>query len=52
MTPSGNKTGAGTIQQHFCFHWAAKCDGSVRNGPKTDPIQWKRSIIIHAKRSP
>ena len=20
------------------FHWAAKCDGSQRNGPKSDPI--------------
>ena len=42
VAPNGKR--ASSIQQHFCFHRAAKCDGSVRNGPKTDPIQLKHSI--------
>ena len=36
ITPNGNRKGAGSIQQHF--HWAAKCDASLRNGPKSDPM--------------
>ena len=29
---------AGWIEQHFSFHCAAKCDGLLRKGPKSDPI--------------
>ena len=38
MVPNGNTKRHGWIQQRFRFHWAAKCDGSLRNGPKSDPI--------------
>ena len=44
IAPNGNRKRAGSIQQHFSFHWAAKCDGLLRKGPKSDPIQWKHSI--------
>ena len=35
--PNGHRKRAGSTQ-HFCFHWAAKCDGSLWNRPKSDPI--------------
>ena len=38
ISPNGNRKHAGSIQQHFRFHWNAKCDGSLRNGPKSDLI--------------
>ena len=37
ITANGNRKRARLIQQHFYFHWAAKCDESLRNGPKSDP---------------
>ena len=40
IAPNGNRKRSGSIQQHFCFHCTAKCDGSLRNGPK------KRSNIM------
>ena len=38
IAPNGNRKRAGSIQQHFCFHWAEKYDGSLRNEPKINPI--------------
>ena len=46
ITPNGHRKRVGPIQQKFCFHWTAKCDGPLRNGPKSDPILWKHSINI------
>ena len=38
IPPNGSRKRVGSIQQNFCFHWTAKCDGLLRNGPKSDPI--------------
>ena len=46
IAPNGNRKRVGSIQQHFCFHCTAKRDGSLRKGPKSDPIWWKHSINI------
>ena len=43
IAPDGNRKRAGSIQ-HFCFHWTAKCDGSLQNKQKSDQILWKHSI--------
>ena len=46
ITPNGRRKRVGPIQQKFCSYWTAKCDGPLRNGPKSDPILWKHSINI------
>ena len=40
----GNRKRAGSIQQHFCFHWTAKRDGSLRNRPKA--IRYNGNIVL------
>ena len=50
IAPNGNREHVGSIQQHFCFHWPVKCDGSLRNGPKSDPIQWKHCINVYLQK--
>ena len=49
ITPNGNRKRVGSIQQHFCFHWTAKCDGSLRNRPKSDPI--RLSLFVNIRKS-
>ena len=38
IAPNGNRKRVGSNQQHFCFYRTAERDGSLRNGPKNDPI--------------
>ena len=33
----------------FCFHWTVKCDGSLRNRPKSDPI--RLSLFVNIRKS-
>ena len=38
IAPNGKRKRAGSIQLYFCFHWTAKCDRSLGNRRKSNPI--------------
>ena len=38
IAPNGKRKRAGSIQLYFCFHWTAKCDRSLGNRQKSNPI--------------